>query len=162
MVFLMHVYDISIECSHTGHDYSVYDVDKVRVRAWRTHMLTHRHIHGRASKYGHTMLLTHHKLSQARTSSLALICVPMLTCGEAKGSAKSCPATDPGDRKHELRRPERRSGSDRAGQERGMRAAARLSTRTCQLSRPARAPAACSAAVPRRGGRRRCISAGRA
>jgi hypothetical protein len=23
----------------------------------------------------------------------------MLTCGEAKGSAKSCPATDPGDRK---------------------------------------------------------------
>ena len=84
-------------------------------------MLTHRHIHGRASKYGHTMLLTHHKVSQARTSSLALICVPMLTCGEAKGSAKSCPATDPGDGKHELRRPERRSGSDRAGQERAYR-----------------------------------------
>ena len=47
--------------------------------------------------------------------------MPMLTCGEAKGSAKSCPATDPGDRKHELRRPERRSGSDRAGQERAYR-----------------------------------------
>ena len=62
-------------------------------------MLTHRHIHGGASKHEHTMILTHHKLSQTRTSSLALICVPMLTCGEAKGSAKSCPATDPGDRK---------------------------------------------------------------
>ena len=45
------------------------------------------------------MLLTHHKPPQPHTSSLGLICVPMLTCGEAKGSAKSCPATDPGDRK---------------------------------------------------------------
>ena len=130
---------------------------------WKTHMLTQTHLwQSRQSKYGHIMLLTHHKPPQPRTSSLGLICVPMLTCGEAKGSAKSCPATDPGDRNHELRRLERRSGSDRAGQERGVRAAARLGARACQMPRPARAPAACSAAVPRRGGRPRCISAGRA
>ena len=78
------------------------------------------------------------------------------------GERKELPGHRPGRPEAELRRPERRSGSDRAGQERGVRAAARLGARACQMPRPARAPAACSAAVPRRGGRPRCISAGRA
>ena len=77
----------------------MYDVDKyVSGHMEDTHAHTDTSM-AEASKYGHTMLLTQHKPPQPRTSSLGLICVPMLTCGEAKGSAKSCPATDPGDRK---------------------------------------------------------------
>ena len=59
LVFLVHVYDISIECSHTRQDYSVYDVDQVYVSGPG---MEDTHAHTQTHPW-YTMLLTHHKVS---------------------------------------------------------------------------------------------------
>ena len=57
LVIMVHVYDISIKCSHTGHAYYVYDVDK-----YVSGHMEDKHAHtdtsmAEPSKYGHIMLL---------------------------------------------------------------------------------------------------------
>ena len=163
LVFLVHAHDISIEYYHTGHAYSVYDIDK-----YVSGHMEDTHAHTDTSMAEPSIKVrTHHALDapQAAPATYVVAGIDMRANADlwgGKGERKELPGHRPGRPEAELRRPERLSGSDRAGLERGMRAAARLGTTTSQMEPPARAPAACGAAVPHRGGRRRRISAGRA
>ena len=149
LVFLVHVYDISIECSHTRQDYSVYDVDQVRrqgIEDTHAHTQTHPWWSIKARAYNDL------DAPQAVPNTYVIAGIDMRANADlwgGKGERKELPGHRPG-------RPEARASASRAaiGQRSG-RAGARISTIPGLDGTPgrsnrtaARLPAASKAASP--------------